>query len=81
MSKLAVIVSLVYQKALLTNELEEIFAKAPPAPSTAVHNAHIINAWEKATGSPSKAPTNDVIEEPTGKRRLPAEEDTCPVVR
>ena len=71
----------VYQKALLTTELEDVFAKAPPAPSAAVHDAHVVKAWEKATGSPSKAPMAEVSEEPSGKRRLPAEEDACPVVR
>lgn len=38
-----------YQKALLTSELEEIFANAPPAPND-VTNPRVRDAYARATG-------------------------------
>ncbi|KAI0664601.1 hypothetical protein C8Q70DRAFT_1987 [Cubamyces menziesii] len=62
-----------YQKALLTSELEDIFANAPPAPAAVAHE-RIRNAYAQATGkavaSSSQAKT---------KKRLPEKEDDCPV--
>ena len=67
-----------YQKALLTPELEEVFRNAPPAPAANVYNHRITKAWQEATGSPSKASTS-AEEPPTGKRKVIEEDDTCPV--
>lgn len=87
----------VYQKALLTSELQDVFGNAPPDPTSTAHNPDAIQAWHRATGTPMKAQasgsssqtqvkTEDdddkervAQEEPAGKRRLPTEEDTCPV--
>lgn len=64
----------VYQKALLTSELEEIFANAPQAPTASVQHTGLKKAWAKATGSPVKD------EDSGGKKRAPEEGDTCPIV-
>ncbi|KAL7009086.1 hypothetical protein EMMF5_001283 [Cystobasidiomycetes sp. EMM_F5] len=69
-------------KALLTSELKEIFEAAPPAPAAQLGNHNLTKAWQKVTGSPSKAKEEDAEPEgvPKGKRRWPPnEEDTCPV--
>ncbi|KAI0332129.1 hypothetical protein GY45DRAFT_1247526 [Cubamyces sp. BRFM 1775] len=62
-----------YQKALLTSELEDIFANAPPAPAAVAHE-RIRNAYAQATGkavaSSSQAKT---------KKRLPEKDDDCPI--
>lgn len=68
---------LVYQKALLTSELEEIFANAPAAPSASVQHSGLKKAWQKATGSPVK---DEGPDDSGGKKRLPEEGDTCPIV-
>ncbi|KAF8177222.1 hypothetical protein BJ912DRAFT_1024225 [Pholiota molesta] len=65
-----------YQKALLTTELEEIFARAPPAPNSMAH-PHIREAYARATGkapaaAPTPTPSND-------RRRIPGPGDDCPV--
>ena len=76
--------TLAYQKALLTSELEEIFAAAPPNPSTHIQNKNLTKAWQTATGSPSKVknePEEDAADDDHGKRRIPKDDDTCPVVR
>jgi len=79
--------SLVYQKALLTSELQEIFDNAPAAPHAVQHSV-LAKAWERVTGSPSKeskpqSVPDTVPEEcevaPTGKRLMPEEDDSCPV--
>ncbi|KAL1944646.1 hypothetical protein VTO73DRAFT_3076 [Trametes versicolor] len=62
-----------YQKALLTSELEEIFAEAPQAPAAIAHE-RIRNAYALATGKaiPSGSQKG-------GKKRLPEKEDDCPI--
>ncbi|KAI0362357.1 hypothetical protein OH77DRAFT_1515614 [Trametes cingulata] len=62
-----------YQKALLTSELEDIFANAPRSPAAIAHE-RIRNAYAKATGK-AVAPGS----EKGGKKRLPAEDDDCPI--
>lgn len=70
----------VYQKALLTPELDEVFKNAPTAPANNVHNHRITKAWQDATGTSSKATsTVDDPEVPTGKRKVIEPDDTCPV--
>ncbi|KAH8099574.1 hypothetical protein BXZ70DRAFT_894818 [Cristinia sonorae] len=62
-----------YQKALLTSELEEIFANAPLAPA-ALANARVRDAYAKATG---KSGSQNIAAE--GKKRIPEKDDDCPV--
>lgn len=64
-----------YQKALITSELEDIFANAPPAPN-AVANARIREAFARATG---KAPSVASTDADAQKRRIPGVEDDCPI--
>ncbi|KAL7283567.1 hypothetical protein ACG7TL_003002 [Trametes sanguinea] len=61
------------QLALLTSELEEIFANAPRAPSAVAHD-RIRNAYAQATGKAvaSTSQTN-------AKKRIPGKDDDCPV--
>ncbi|THH27914.1 hypothetical protein EUX98_g6263 [Antrodiella citrinella] len=61
-----------YQKALLSSELEDIFAHAPLAPA-AVASERVRAAYAKAIG---KASSSQV---PEGKKRMPAKDDDCPV--
>ncbi|KAJ6533770.1 hypothetical protein DFH09DRAFT_1043726 [Mycena vulgaris] len=64
-----------YQKALLTSELETIFANAPLAPNALAH-PRIREAYARATGK-AQAPSTP---EPSGpKKRLPGEDDDCPI--
>ncbi|KAJ3548010.1 hypothetical protein NMY22_g1441 [Coprinellus aureogranulatus] len=63
-----------YQKALLTSELEEIFANAPAAPN-AVTNRRVQEAYARATGKANATP----VAEPSSKKRMPQEEDDCPI--
>ncbi|KAI0087842.1 hypothetical protein BDY19DRAFT_227057 [Irpex rosettiformis] len=58
-----------YQKALLSTELEEIFANAPLAPND-VSNPHIQQAYAQASG---KAPTA------SGKKRAIEKGTECPI--
>ncbi|KAG1855009.1 hypothetical protein F4604DRAFT_1590918 [Suillus subluteus] len=67
--------SLWYQKALLTSELQEIFAHAPPAPNSVV-NQRVRDAYARATG---KATTPSEESEPVKKHRAPDPEDDCPI--
>lgn len=77
--------STVYQKALLTSELREIFDHAPAAPH-AVQDRVLSAAWERVTGSPSKEAKAGTVDgaknavQGAAKRLLPGEDDTCPVV-
>ncbi|ESK82324.1 hypothetical protein Moror_2236, partial [Moniliophthora roreri MCA 2997] len=67
-----------FQKALLSYELEDIFASAPPPPQlrSVAASETAIGAWKGATGqaesSSSKATANA-----DDKRRLPTLEDDC----
>ncbi|KAI0004228.1 hypothetical protein BJV74DRAFT_809981 [Russula compacta] len=61
-----------YQKALLTSELQSIFANAPRAPNALAHDK-VRDAYARATG---QAPTST----PSGSnRRIPTPEDSCPI--
>lgn len=66
----------VYQKALLTSELQEIFANAPLSAAAALQQSGLQKAWAEATGSPVKT----AAENKGGQKRLPEEGDTCPIV-
>ncbi|OCH92261.1 hypothetical protein OBBRIDRAFT_886411 [Obba rivulosa] len=64
-----------YQKALLTSELEDIFANAPPAPNS-ILNTRVREAYARATGKPvASSSATDV----TQKKRIPGAEDDCPI--
>ncbi|PPQ64818.1 hypothetical protein CVT26_002650 [Gymnopilus dilepis] len=68
-----------YQKALLTSELQEIFANAPLAPNSIAH-AHVREAHARATGKISAdAPATPTPAADTGKKRIPGPEDDCPI--
>ena len=65
-----------YSRALLTSELETIFAQAPLAPNSVAH-AHVREAHARATG---KAPSTSVPEEDAStNKRIPGPEDDCPI--
>ncbi|TBU65607.1 hypothetical protein BD310DRAFT_943167 [Dichomitus squalens] len=61
-----------YQKALLTSELEDIFARAPRDPAAVAHE-RIQKAYAQATGKNVASGSQKI------KRRLPGKEDMCPV--
>ncbi|OBZ69139.1 hypothetical protein A0H81_10892 [Grifola frondosa] len=63
-----------YQKALLTSELEDIFARAPLAPNAVAH-PRIRDAYARATG---KAVASSSAAD-SGKKRMPGPEDDCPI--
>ncbi|KAF5323878.1 hypothetical protein D9611_008410 [Ephemerocybe angulata] len=65
-----------YQKALLTSELESIFANAPAAPN-AVTNRRVQEAYARATG---KVPaTAEAGSSKKDNRKIPGEDDDCPI--
>ncbi|KAF4615107.1 hypothetical protein D9613_013017 [Agrocybe pediades] len=67
-----------YQKALLTSELQQIFANAPLAPNSVAH-AHVREAYARATGKiPANAPSTSA-EEAKKNRRIPGPDDDCPI--
>ncbi|KAI9512842.1 hypothetical protein F5148DRAFT_1160312 [Russula earlei] len=61
-----------YQKALLTSELQNIFANAPQAPNALAHDK-VLEAYARATGKASTSTPSD------SKRRIPGPEDNCPI--
>ncbi|TEB39398.1 hypothetical protein FA13DRAFT_1723590 [Coprinellus micaceus] len=63
-----------YQKALLTPELQEIFDNAPAAPN-AVTNRRVQEAYARATGKANAGSATA----PAKGRRMPQEEDDCPI--
>ena len=66
-------------RALLTSELQEIFANAPLAPNSIAH-AHVREAHARATGKISAdAPATPTPAADTGKKRIPGPEDDCPI--
>ncbi|TFK33867.1 hypothetical protein BDQ12DRAFT_690526 [Crucibulum laeve] len=67
-----------YQKALLTSELEEIFANAPPAPNSLAH-PHVRAAFARAMGKEKEGDAPAEPEASQGKRRIPGEDDDCPI--
>jgi len=65
-----------YQKALLTSELETIFAQAPLAPNSVAH-PHVREAHARATG---KAPSTSIPADAGSKnKRIPGPDDDCPI--
>ncbi|KAJ7352167.1 hypothetical protein DFH08DRAFT_858095 [Mycena albidolilacea] len=67
-----------YQKALLTSELESIFANAPLAPN-AIANPRIREAYARATGKSQAPSTPEASASSAPKKRMPGEEDDCPI--
>ncbi|KAG6845270.1 hypothetical protein H0H87_011679 [Tephrocybe sp. NHM501043] len=64
-----------YQKALLTSELERVFAQAPDAPNS-LANPRIREAHARAMG---KATTATTSAETLNKKRVPGPDDDCPI--
>ncbi|KAI0934905.1 hypothetical protein AcV5_006599 [Taiwanofungus camphoratus] len=64
-----------YQKALLTSELEDIFAHAPLAPNSVAH-PRIKDAYARATG---KAIAQTSEDDQRQKKRIPGPDDDCPI--
>ena len=60
------------RRALLTSELQSIFANAPQAP-TALANTRVRDAYARATGSATTPTASD------SKKRIPGPEDSCPI--
>ncbi|KAJ7604481.1 hypothetical protein FB45DRAFT_1070388 [Roridomyces roridus] len=68
-----------YQKALLTSELETVFAEAPLAPNALAH-PRIREAYARATGKvPEDGGPPSTPEAAGPKKRIPGEEDDCPI--
>ncbi|KAG6867275.1 hypothetical protein C0993_005057 [Termitomyces sp. T159_Od127] len=63
-------------RALLTTELEKVFAEAPLAPN-ALANPRIREAHARATGKATATSTPDA--QPSSKKRIPGPEDDCPI--
>lgn len=59
-------------RALLTSELEDIFARAPPAPAEVAHD-RVKEAYAQATGKKAASGSQKK------NRRLPQKGDSCPV--
>ncbi|KAF8163789.1 hypothetical protein B0H34DRAFT_650575 [Crassisporium funariophilum] len=64
-----------YQKALLTSELETIFAEAPLAPNSVAH-AHIREAHARAIGKPIDS---TLMASTSKNKRIPGPDDDCPI--
>ena len=62
-------------RALLTSELETIFAEAPLAPNAMAHS-RVLEAYERATGSVTKSKA--IVDDPK-KKRIPGPDDDCPI--
>ncbi|KAG6810111.1 hypothetical protein H0H92_013253 [Tricholoma furcatifolium] len=65
------------QRALLTSELETIFANAPLAPNS-IANPRIREAHARATGKATAA-TSSTDASTSEKRRIPGPDDDCPI--
>ncbi|KAJ2923755.1 hypothetical protein H1R20_g13336, partial [Candolleomyces eurysporus] len=63
-----------FTRALLTSELETIFANAPAAPN-AVTNRRVQEVYARATGKASEPASAT----PDSKKKMPEEEDDCPI--
>ncbi|KAI0053364.1 hypothetical protein FA95DRAFT_1579484 [Auriscalpium vulgare] len=63
-----------YQKALLTSELETIFAAAPHAPNALAHQ-RVREAFARASGKTTTATSAAS----TTKKRVPGPDDDCPI--
>ena len=64
-----------YSRALLSSELETIFAQAPLAPNSIAH-PHVREAHARATG---KIPATSVSEDVSTNKRIPGPDDDCPI--
>ncbi|KAG2019600.1 hypothetical protein CC2G_005023 [Coprinopsis cinerea AmutBmut pab1-1] len=64
-----------YQKALLTDELQEIFDNAPAAPNAGVTNARVQEAYLRSIG---RAPSQPASSQQS-KKKTPEEGDDCPI--
>ncbi|KJA24154.1 hypothetical protein HYPSUDRAFT_38918 [Hypholoma sublateritium FD-334 SS-4] len=64
-----------YQKALLTTELQDVFAHAPLAPNSMAH-PHVREAYARATGKATPDVANTAA---TKKKRVPGPDDDCPI--
>ena len=62
-------------RALLSSELETIFAQAPLAPNSVAH-AHVREAHARATG---KIPATSMPEDANTNKRIPGPDDDCPI--
>ncbi|KIM77496.1 hypothetical protein PILCRDRAFT_76604 [Piloderma croceum F 1598] len=67
-----------YQKALLTPELETIFAQAPLAPNSIAH-PRIRDAYARATGKATSVASSSKSQPENEKRRIPGPDDDCPI--
>lgn len=66
-----------FQKALLTSELEQIFAEAPLAPNSEA-NPHVREAYARATGRmPASANSSKAASDKN--KRVPGPDDDCPI--
>jgi hypothetical protein len=61
-------------RALLTSELETVFAQAPEAPNSVTH-PRVLEAYLRATGQ--KAESSSAAQ--SSRKRIPGEEDDCPI--
>jgi len=69
-----------YQKALLSSELQTIFANAPIAPNSLMNN-HVRVAYARATGGEKEGEEieSKAKETEQDQRRVPQEGDDCPI--
>ncbi|KAJ3865494.1 hypothetical protein EV359DRAFT_80428 [Lentinula novae-zelandiae] len=72
-----------YQKALLSDELSEIFSAAPPPPElrgSFIANQTVVGAWREATGrAPVTTTSTESAQASEDPRRIPVSEDDCPI--
>lgn len=62
----------------MTTELESIFANAPLAPN-AIANPRLREAYARATGKSQAPSTPEASSSSAPKKRMPGEEDDCPI--
>ena len=65
-------------RALLTSELQAIFAQAPLAPNSIAH-ARIRDAYARATGKITATASSSNVEPANEKKRIPGPDDDCPI--
>src|SRR5262245_57494647 len=63
-----------FTRALLTSELVSVFSQAPRAPNS-VTNPRVREAFLRATGQLAESSTAAA----NSKKRIPGEEDSCPI--